>query len=263
MISDNKFDHGKAFDFGRTSDDYGKYRDLYPESFYQKILEQGLCTAGQNVLDLGTGTGVLPRNLYRFGAHFTGTDISKPQIEQAAKLSAERNMDIEYIVTSAEEVDFPENSFDVITACQCFMYFNKDILVPKMVQMLKPGGRFAELFLAWLPDEDPIARESEELVLKYNPGWTGAHYRRFQINTPAWSRSNFEVQAKIHFDTPVRFTRESWAGRIRSCRGVGASLPEDQIQAFDKEHMELLERIAPPEFDILHYASMLILKVLK
>jgi len=263
MISNHKFDHGKAFDFGRTSDDYGKYRDLYPEDFYEKILEQGLCLEGQDVLDLGTGTGVLPRNLYRFGAHFTGTDISQPQIEQARKLSDERNMDIKYIVVSAEDVDFPDNSFDVITACQCFMYFNTDILIPKMVRMLKPGGRFAELFLAWLPDEDPIARASEELVLKYNPGWTGAHYRRFQIDTPMWSRERFEVQDKIHFDTQVHFTRESWAGRIRSCRGIGASLPEDQIQAFDREHNELLQNIAPSEFDILHYASMLILKVNK
>jgi SAM-dependent methyltransferase len=263
MISDNKFDHGKAFDFGRTSDDYGKYRDLYPEDFYAKILEQGLCRAGQDVLDLGTGTGVLPRNLYRFGANFTGTDISEPQIEQARKLSAEKNMDINYIVVSAEDVDFPDNSFDVITACQCFMYFNTDILVPKMVRMLRPGGRFAELFLAWLPDEDKIAAASEELVLKYNPGWTGARYPRSEIKTPDWSRGTFEVQSKINFDTPVHFTRETWAGRIRACRGIGASLPEDQILAFDREHSELLREIAPHEFDILHYASMLILKVIK
>lgn len=263
MISDHKFDHGKAFDFGRTSDDYGKYRDLYPEDFYAKILEQGLCLKGQEVLDLGTGTGVLPRNLYRFGAHFTGTDISEPQIEQARKLSAEKNMDIKYIVGSAEELDFPDNSFDVITACQCFMYFSTDILVPKMVRMLKPGGRFADLFLAWLPGEDKIAAASEALVLKYNPGWTGARYPRSEIKTPDWSRDCFEVQAKINFDTPVRFTRETWAGRIRACRGIGASLPEDQIQAFDREHLELLETIAPPEFDILHYASMLILNVNK
>lgn len=263
MISSNKFDHGKAFDFGRTSLDYGKYRDLYPEDFYNKILEQGLCTAGQNVLDLGTGTGVLPRNLYRFGAHFTGTDISEPQIEQARKLSAERNMDINYRVVAAEEIDFPDNSFDVITACQCFMYFNTDILVPKMIRMLKPGGRFAELFLAWLPGEDAIAAASEELVLKYNPGWTGARYGRYEKKIPDWSRDHFEVQANIHFDTPVRFTRETWAGRIRACRGIGASLPEDQIQAFDREHLELLGKIAPPEFDILHFANMLILKVKK
>ena len=28
-----------------------------------------------------TGTGVLPRNMYRYGGHWTETDISKEQIE--------------------------------------------------------------------------------------------------------------------------------------------------------------------------------------
>ena len=71
----------KAFDWGRTSGDYAKYRDIYPDVFYKKIVDRGLCVEGQEVLDLGTGTGVLPRNMYRYGAHWTGTDISPEQID--------------------------------------------------------------------------------------------------------------------------------------------------------------------------------------
>lgn len=67
-IINPKIDAGKAFDWGRTSDDYAKYRDIYPEEFYRRIVSRHLCVSGQSVLDLGTGTGVLPRNLYRFGA---------------------------------------------------------------------------------------------------------------------------------------------------------------------------------------------------
>lgn len=29
-------DGGKPFDWGRTSGDYGKYRDIYPDEFYEK-----------------------------------------------------------------------------------------------------------------------------------------------------------------------------------------------------------------------------------
>lgn len=54
-------DGGKPFDWGRTSDDYAKYRDIYPREFYEKVVSRGLCVSGQRVLDLGTGTGVLPR----------------------------------------------------------------------------------------------------------------------------------------------------------------------------------------------------------
>ena len=30
-ITDKNIDKGKAFDFGKTSSDYAKYRDIYPE----------------------------------------------------------------------------------------------------------------------------------------------------------------------------------------------------------------------------------------
>lgn len=82
MIKDSRIDGGKPFDWGLASKAYSKYRDIYPEEFYQKIISLGLYTEGQNVLDVGTGTGVLPRNLCRFGAKFTGSDISPQQIER-------------------------------------------------------------------------------------------------------------------------------------------------------------------------------------
>lgn len=56
------------------------------------------------MLDLGTGTGVLPRNLYCYGADRIGTDISENQIDQAKRLSQEAGMDISHLVIPTEEV---------------------------------------------------------------------------------------------------------------------------------------------------------------
>ncbi len=256
MIRDKNIDKGKGFDWGRTSDDYARYRDIYPDEFYRKIVDRGLCVKGQKVLDLGTGTGVLPRNMYSYGANWTGTDIAYEQIEQAKKMSEQAGMRITFLNVAAEEIDFPDKTFDVITACQCFWYFDHKRVLPNLARMLKPGGRLLILYMAWLPFEDRIAGESERLVLKYNPDWSGAGEKRKPIWIPDVTYEYFKMVYHEEYDLKVPFTKESWHGRMRACRGVGASLREEEIICWDKEHRELLDQIAPEYFEILHYAAL-------
>ena len=259
-ITDNRIDSGKAFDWGRTSKEYARYRDIYPDEFYKKIVDRGLCISGQKVLDLGTGTGVLPRNMYKYGAKWTGTDISPEQIEQAKLLAASSNMKIDFLAVPAEQVDYTEASFDVITACQCFWYFDHEKVIPKLAELLKPKGRLLILYMAWLPYEDSIAGASEELVLKYSPMWSGAGETRHQIWIPDIAYEYFEMEDHEEYDLMVPFTKESWHGRMRACRGVGASLSEEELVKWDREHRELLDRIAPEQFDVLHYAALAVLR---
>lgn len=260
-IRNKDIDKGKAFDWGRTSEDYAKYRDIYPEIFYKKIVERGYCIEGQKVLDLGTGTGVLPRNMYHYGARWTGTDISENQIEQAKRLSEEAGMDIVFHAVSAEDLDFSENTFDVITACQCFWYFDHKKIMPDLSRMLKPDGRLLVLYMAWLPFEDDIAGASEELILKYNPVWSGAAETRKPIQIPDIVYDTFEMVEHEEYDIIVPFTRESWHGRMKACRGVGASLSEGELADWEREHRQMLEEIAPDTFQVMHYAAMAVLKL--
>ena len=259
-IKDERIDSGKAFDWGKVSEDYAKFRDIYPEEFYRKIVDRGLCVSGQKVLDLGTGTGVLPRNMYRFGADWTGTDISPEQIEQAKKMAGECGMDIGFMTMPAEKLDFPKESFDVITACQCFWYFDHDKVMPVLSDLLKKNGRLLILFMAWLPFEDPIAGKSEDLVLKYNPGWSGGRETKHPIFIPDVAYNCFDLEDHEEYDVDIPFTRESWHGRMKACRGVGASLSPEELERWDKEHRELLENIAPASFDVKHYAALAVLR---
>lgn len=260
MITHENIDHGWGFDWGKASEDYARYRDIYPPVFYQKIVDLGLCIAGQDVLDLGTGTGVLPRNLYPYGARFTGVDISAEQIAQAKRLSAEAGMTIRYIVSPAEALCFPAASFDVVTACQCFLYFDPAIVLPKIHRFLKPGGHFCVLFMAWLPEESEIARTSEQLVLRYNPAWTGAGMTRTLPHPPENAEELFEMEDLLAYDVALSFTRESWHGRIKACRGIGASsLTAREIAAFEKAHRAFLESV-PSSFTIPHYVTLLNLR---
>lgn len=142
-ITDKNIDGGKAFDWGRTSADYAKYRDIYPQKLYDKIIDRGLCVSGQRILDVGTGTGVLPRSLYRI----------------------------------------PD----------CYL-------------------------------------------------------------------EKFDLTYHEEYPLEVHFTRESWNGRVKACRGIGASLTEQEISAWEQEHIKLLDEIVPAEFNVLHYGSMAELK---
>lgn len=256
MVTKKEIDHGRAYDWGKVSQDYAKYRDIYPDEFYIRIIEQGLCVKGQNVLDLGTGTGVLPRHLYRYGARFVGADISGNQISEARRLSAEAGMAIDYVVSPAESLDFPDRSFDVVLASQCFFYFDKDIVLPKIHRLLKKDGHLCILYMEWMPDSLGITKKTEELVLKYNPHWTGYGTKRLPPTAPEWTKKFFAADCEIAYDVEIPFTRERWRGRMRACRGIGASsLPNTKIAAFEKELLDFLATV-PESFTIPHYITM-------
>ncbi len=247
-------DNGRYFDFGKTSIDYARYRDIYPPIFYERIAELGLCLNGQTVLDIGTGTGVLPRNMYSYGAKWVGTDISENQIEQAKILSAKT--DIDYYVMPAEALNFPNNSFDVITACQCYWYFHHEQTAPLFCNLLKENGHLLLLRMDWLPFEDEIANASESLVLKYNPSWSGAGNVMKPIDIPDCYLQYFEIVHHDEYKVNVPFTRDTWHGRMKSCRGIGASLSVAEIEKWEQEHIAMLERIAPNKFEISHYVAL-------
>ena len=176
-------------------------------------------------------------------------------------------MNIEYIVSPVEKLDFPSATFDVVMACMCFTYFDKSILMPLLKKILKANGRFLIASLVWLPGESAIAKASEELILKYNPEWNGVGYKRpsFESNGlpttyKVGSDSEFEVDKSFALDIPVTFTRETWHGRMRATRGLAvSSLTQEQKASFDKEHMDFLRK-QPETFDILHSATFCILK---
>ena len=104
---------------------------------------------------------------------------------------------------------------------------------------------------------EEIAYTSEELILKYNPSWSGYGIKRFTYDFTKQVRGLFEIRDSFYYDVSVAFTRESWHGRMKACRGIGASsLSADEIARFEKEHMGYLQSI-PESFAIPHFTSVL------
>ena len=245
-------DGDKVIDWGQTSADYAVHRPGPPASFFARLTALGVGLPGQRILDLGTGTGVLARQFARQGAAVNGVDISAEQIATAKHLADEEDLSAEFAVHPAEALPWTEPTFDVVSANQCWLYFDMTKVIDELRRVLKPGGVLVTSHFSWLPRQDEIARNSEQLVLKFNPDWSASDWAGVIPPCPRWAEGIFDVTAMFYYDEPIAFTRESWCGRIRACRGVGATLPKEDVIAFDAAHRVLLSRIAPESFTVLH-----------
>lgn len=239
-MHNQQIDGGKDFDFGRVSDGYARFRDIYPDSLYEKLQKLGIGRQEQTILDLGSGTGVLPRHLYHTGARFTATDVSPNQLDAAKQLAEQQSMRMSYHVCGAEDIGLDGEAFDAVTAVQCFRYFDVSRAIPEIRRVLKPGGLFCRVDMEWLPHEDEIAARTEELILAYNPNWTGGGFAGFRYCCPDWADGRLALETVHCYREALVFTPETWRGRIQTCRGVGASLTPDAAQRFDADLAEML-----------------------
>ena len=81
-------------DFGRTADDYARYRVGVPEALFARLDGYGIGRAGQRILDLGSGTGSLARGFAQRGARVTALDLSADLLAQARALAIAEGLEI-------------------------------------------------------------------------------------------------------------------------------------------------------------------------
>jgi SAM-dependent methyltransferase len=193
MMTKPKIDEGRAFDWGKTSQDYAVYRPGYPASFYAILHVVGIGIRRQTILDLGTGTGVLARAFARQGAFVIGIDISEAQIAAANQLAIQEHLTVYFATCAAEEIEFYPRFFDIISCGQSWRYFDHQRMLPVVKTWRKPGGKLVLTSLCWLPRKDPIAQASEQLILRYNPQWSAADFPGSRTIQHAWSTRDFRL----------------------------------------------------------------------
>jgi SAM-dependent methyltransferase len=249
-------DRGKGFsaDFGRTADDYAAHRVGFPGSFFARLAVRGIGVPGQNVLDLGTGTGVVARSLAGHGCRVVGLDIAAAPIAAARMLDRKAGVDTNYVVARAESTGLAAAVFDVVVAGQCWHWFERRKVADECRRLLRPDGRLVIAHYDWIALPGNVVEATEALIVSHNPAWTFSGGNGFY---PRWlrglARGGYDGLETFSYDVDQPYSHESWRGRVRASAGIGASLSPEQVARFDAEHAAMLtERFPDDPLSVLH-----------
>ena len=230
--------------FGLTASDYAKHRAGFPNAFFESVFDKGIVKIGDELVDLGTGTGTLARGFAERGCNVIGIDIAAQMLELAKDISQHAGLEVDFRFAKAEATGLPDDTFDVVTAGQCWHWFDHPAAALEVKRILKPNGRIVIAYFDWLPLKGNVVDLTERLIQTYNPKW----YAEFGGKTGIYSESlrdlgeaGFLDIQTFSFDMDVPYTHEAWRGRIRASSGVGASLSDEVVSKFDSELKLLLE----------------------
>lgn len=242
----------KLLNWSLTSHDYLTHRPGYPDDYFHMLQHFGIGLPGQQTLDLGAGTGNLAIPFARQGAHVTAVDLSLGQIDAARERAARESLSLRFIVSGAEDVPVEDNLFDAVTASMCWGYFDKARIVDQVKRVLRPNGLLMISSIIWLPATNDITRLTGDIITRYNETFAERGSGRDNVVLPDWSIGSFTLKTFHHYQSNLLFTRESWRGRQRASKWIGAALPQQMVEAFDRELAEGLEKVAPEQFEIPH-----------
>ena len=152
---------------------------------------------GKKLLDIGAGLGESSVYFALRGASVTTVDISPQMVETALALGKKFGVELQGIVSSAEFLNVPEETYDLIYVANTIHHVqDRDRLFIQMQRALKPGGRFFSYDpLAYnpvinvyrrmatdvrTPDESPLTVADVRLAKKY---FTNVRHREFWISS--------------------------------------------------------------------------------
>lgn len=116
-----------------------------------RLVEYAGVQEGQMVLDLACGTGVVAVTAARRGARVQGLDLSPVLLAHARESAAQAGVVIEFSEGDAEDLPYPDDSFDVVLSQFGHMFAPRPALaLQEMLRVLKPGGTIA--FSTWPPE---------------------------------------------------------------------------------------------------------------
>lgn len=115
---------------------------LWRKRMIRKVFDSG----AKNVLDLACGTADVSIGLHKKGMSPIGMDFSEKMLEIAKKKAARKRCDIQFINASADDIPFPDNTFDAVTIAFGIRNFdNREKCIQEIFRVMRPKGMLAIL----------------------------------------------------------------------------------------------------------------------
>jgi SAM-dependent methyltransferase len=131
-----------------------------------RLVNHARVVAGQRVLDVACGTGVVAITAARAGARVTALDFTPQLLERAREHAQLAGVNVDFREGDAERLPFDDGAFDVVLSQYGHMFApTPDVVVSEMLRVLKPAGTIA--FSTWPPDV--FVGRTMMLVARYAP----------------------------------------------------------------------------------------------
>jgi SAM-dependent methyltransferase len=117
---------------------------------HEAVVERLQPGPDEDMLDLACGTGAVAERAAQRGARVVGVDLAPALIETAKARAGEQGLEIDYRVGDAENLDFPDASFDKVSST-CGIMFTPDheAVARELARIVRPGGLIA--LAIWTP----------------------------------------------------------------------------------------------------------------
>lgn len=106
---------------------------------------------GDEVLDVGCGTGNAAIRAAQAGAHAVGADLVPEHFDAGRELAAENGVEVEFVEGDAEALPFDEQSFDVVLSIFGHMFAPRHaVAATELARVVRPDGRLG--LCTWTPE---------------------------------------------------------------------------------------------------------------
>ncbi|MDH3944851.1 MAG: methyltransferase domain-containing protein [Anaerolineae bacterium] len=154
------------------------------EEFIQGLLSNIEIGEGERVLDIATGTGVIPLALHRRSPdtrQLVGLDITPAVLAVAQKKlrALDGKPPIDLVCASAHSMPYKGHVFSVVLCALASHHMDVEMLLTEIARVIKPGGRLTIADVAaapvWrFPPVRWFLRAAAFVYFVYKEGWTRA-----------------------------------------------------------------------------------------